>query len=109
MFISHFVVVWLLVMLGQLNKVATAPINPSYKESFGLESIQDFCRGEGRLDDLKDLAADVYRLKTGRFYVVSIIYTTPSLFFIFFVSFNSLFPASNLLLLKQTATQKCVK
>ena len=63
---------WLIVMLAQ--QVEPAPIvEPYKKESFGLQSVQDFCKGEGRLDDLKDLAADVYRRQTGRFYVVNII------------------------------------
>ena len=72
MFFAKMIAFWLMVTL--LQEVKTAPINPGYnKESFGLESVQDFCRGEGRLDSLKDLAADVYRRQTGRFYVVSII------------------------------------
>ena len=69
MFISRlFAALCLLALLG-LPQANTAPL----QESFGLQSVQDFCRGEGRLDDLKDLAADVYRKETGRFYVVSII------------------------------------
>ena len=48
-----------------------APIFDAQRESFGLQSVDDFCQGVGRLDDLKDLAKDIYRQKTGRFYVVS--------------------------------------
>ena len=67
MFILHLL--GTLCLLAIFKTVDAAPLG--LKESFGLESIQDFCRGEGRLDDLKDLAADVYKKQTGRFYVVS--------------------------------------
>ena len=73
MFIARLVAFWLLLMVAQLKEAEAAPIIANYKELFGLESIQDFCSGRGRLDDLKDLAADIYRRQTGRFYVVSII------------------------------------
>ena len=62
---------WLQNVISVLNEVTTAPITTGYKESFGLQSVEDFCRGDSRLDDFKDLAADIYRRKTGRFYVVS--------------------------------------
>ena len=73
MFISRLLATFcLLAMLSGLPQADSAPLGIQ-KEAFGLQSVEDFCRGEGRLDDLKDLAADVYRTKTGRFYVVSII------------------------------------
>ena len=72
MFIAKYVAFFCLVVtIGQFKEVATAPINTGYKESFGLQSVEDFCKGDGRLDDFKDLAADIYRRKTGRFYIVS--------------------------------------
>ena len=107
MFFSNLIALWLLVMIGQLDNVATAPINLGYKESFGLDSVQDFCRGEGRLDDLKDLAADIYRRKTGRFYVVSIIYTTPKSLFNIFVSFGNLFSRFEFAIFGATTTKFC--
>ena len=67
MFILHLL--GTLCLLAIFKTVDAAPLG--LKESFGLQSIQDFCRGEGRLDDLKDLATDVYKKQTGRFYVVS--------------------------------------
>ena len=73
MFISpKFAVFWLLMLLSPMSEAEAAPLDLRRKESFGLSSIDDFCRNEGRLDDLKDLAADVYRVETARFYVVSI-------------------------------------
>ena len=71
MFISRLFATFCLLALFELPQTDTAPLG--IQESFGLQSVQDFCRNEGRLDDLKDLAADVYRKETGRFYVVSII------------------------------------
>ena len=72
MLISHLLaIIWLLALFFELPQCNAAPLALK-KESFGLQSVQEFCRGEGRLDDLKDLAADVYRKETGRFYVVSI-------------------------------------
>ena len=35
-------------------------------ESYGAASIKPFCEGRGRLDDLKDLASDIYVRQTGR-------------------------------------------
>ena len=73
MFISpKFAVFWLLALLSPMSDTEAAPLDLRNQESFGLKSIDDFCCNEGRLDDLKDLAADVYRIETARFYVVSI-------------------------------------
>ena len=72
MLISHLLaIIWLLALFFELPQCNAAPFGIK-KESFGLQSVQEFCHGEGRLDDLKDLAADVYRKETGRYYVVSI-------------------------------------
>ena len=35
-------------------------------EAYGAASIQPFCEGRGRLDDLKDIASDIYVRQTGR-------------------------------------------
>ena len=70
MFSSLLAISCLMALSGQLPDVFAAPIGLFQKESFGLESVDDFCRGDGRLDDYKDLAKDVYQRKTGRFYVV---------------------------------------
>ena len=35
-------------------------------QSYGAASSQPFCEGRGRLDDLKDLASDLYVRQTGR-------------------------------------------
>ena len=59
-----------IICLAALPDIFAAPIVGTQKESFGLQSIDDFCQGVGRLDDFKDLAKDLYRQKTGRFYVV---------------------------------------
>ena len=71
MFISTMLATFCLVALsGGMPNIDAAPIGIQ-KETFGLQSVDDFCREEGRLDDLKDLAKDVYRKQTGRFYVVN--------------------------------------
>ena len=62
----HFLILIAVIPVPILLLLHAVAFQTVAAESYGAASIKPFCEGRGRLDDLKDLASDIYVRQTGR-------------------------------------------